>query len=37
MLRKALFLILFAVSVAAVANVPGPDPMPDCFPCMASR
>lgn len=37
MLRKALFLILFAASVVAVANVPDHDPWPDCFPCMASR
>jgi hypothetical protein len=37
MLRKALFLILFVASVAAVASVPLPDPMPECFPCLASR
>lgn len=37
MLRKALFLILMVASVAAVANVPGGDPWPDCLPCMASR
>jgi len=37
MLRKALFLILFAASVAAVANVPGHDPWPDCLPCLASN
>jgi len=37
MLRKALFLVLFAASVTAVASVPYPDPYPECLPCMASH
>lgn len=37
MLRRTLFLMLFAASLVAVANVPGHDPWPDCLPCIASN
>ena len=37
MLKKALIVVLFALQFVAVANVPTPDPFPDCLPCASVR
>ena len=37
MLKKALIVVFFALQFAALANIPAPDPLPDCLPCASVR